>query len=120
VKAYQDGKDPKNQPLINAMLRAAATLRNLLEELRRKVGDAIAYPFEHADENVTLARFVFPASLPESNDIGGLLEASGEALDRLAGLYRRALGRLAVTVEEVERALGLTPIAVEETETKPV
>jgi predicted Zn finger-like uncharacterized protein len=119
VQAYQAGKDPKNEPLINAMLRAAAGLRDRLEESRWKVGDAIDYPFEHADENVTLAKFAFPPRLPEKDDIGGLLEASGEALDRVSGLYHRALGRLAVTAEEVERALGLPPIPVDAPDERP-
>jgi Zn-dependent protease with chaperone function len=114
VQAYHAGKDQKNEPLINAMLRAAAGLHDVLEESRWKIGNAIDYPFEHADENVTLAKFAFPTLVPEKNDIGGLMNASGEALDRIAGLYRRALGRLAVTAEEVERALGLLPIRVDQ------
>ena len=113
LQAYQAGKDPKNQPLVNAVLRAAAGLRDRLEESRWKLGDAIDYPFEHADENVTLAKFAFPPLLPEKDDISGLLEAGGEALDRVSGLYQRALGRLAVTAEEVERALGLPPIPID-------
>ena len=114
LQAYEAGKDPKNQPLINAVLRAAAGLRDRLEEVRWKVGDAIDYPFEHADEDVTLARFALPSVLPEKDDISALMSASGEAIDRLAGLYRRALGRLAVTAEEVERRLDLPPITVDE------
>ncbi len=113
LQAYQAGKDPKNQPLVNAVLRAAAGLRDRLEESRWKLGDAIDYPFEHADENVTLAKFAFPPLLPEKDDISGLLEAGGEALTRVSGLYQRALGRLAVTAEEVERALGLPPIPID-------
>jgi Zn-dependent protease with chaperone function len=114
LEVHQEGKDPKNEPRTNAVLRAAATLRDRLEESRWKVGDAIDYPFEHADENVTLAKFAFPSLLPQKDDISGLLEASGEAFNRLAGLYQRALGRLAVTAEEVERALDLPPIPIDE------
>ncbi len=109
LQAFEAGKDPKNQPLINAILRAAASLRDRLDEFRWKVGDAIDYPFEHADENVSLAKFALPAVLPEKDDIGALLEASGEAIDRVAGLYRRTLGRLAVTAEEVETRTGSAP-----------
>jgi hypothetical protein len=112
LESHQASKDPKNEPLVNAVLRAAATLRDRLE-FRWKVGDAIDYPFEHADEHVTLAKFAFPQLVPQKDDIGGLLEASGEALNRLAGLYQRAIGRLAVTAEEVERALGLEPIPID-------
>ena len=114
VQAYQAGKGEKNPALINAVLRAAARLRDVLEEFRWKVGDAIEYPFEHAREGVTLARFALPAVLPAKEEVGRLMDASGEAIERLVGLYRRALGRLAVTAEEVEKALGLPPIAVDD------
>ena len=116
LQAYEVGKAPKNQPLINAVLRASASLRDELETFRRKLGDAIDYPFEHADENVTLAKFALPPVLPANDNVGDLLDASGEAINRLAVLYFRALGRLAVTAEEVEHAVGLPPIAVEEPE----
>jgi hypothetical protein len=111
---YHAAGDPKDQPRINAVLRAAAALRDHLEETRWKVGDSIEYPFEHADENVTLGRFAFPPLIPAKDDIGALIEASGEALSRLVGLHRRALGRVALAALEVERALGLPPIVVDE------
>jgi hypothetical protein len=102
-----------NERRINAALRAAGLLRGQLEEIRRKVGEVVYYPFEHASKHVTLARFAFPAVLPAENDLSGLLDAANEALERLAGAYRRALGRLVVSAEEVERVLGLPPIQVE-------
>ena len=99
----------KSQPLINACLRAARQLHDRLEEFRWKVGDTLSYPFEHAQEDATLARFALPR-VPESDNIGELLQATHDALERLTTLYRRALGRLTVTAEEVERALGLPPL----------
>jgi predicted Zn finger-like uncharacterized protein len=116
IEVYNAGNDPKNQPRINAILRAGSDLRDRLEETRWKVGDGIAYPFEHAREDVLLGQFAFPPLIPAKDDIGGLMEASGEAIDRLAQLHGRALGRLALAAEEVERALGLPPIVVEEAE----
>jgi hypothetical protein len=113
IQAYQAGNNPKDQPRINAVLRAAASLRDRLEETRWKVGDGIAYPFEHADEAITLGKFAFPSLIPAKDDVGGLLDTAGEAIDRLARLYGRALGRLALAAEEVERAMDLPPIAVE-------
>jgi hypothetical protein len=114
IEVYNAGNDPKNQPRINAILRAGSDLRDRLEETRWKVGDGIAYPFEHASEDVSLGQFAFPPLIPSKDDIGGLMEASGEVIDRLARLHGRALGRLALAAEEVERALGLPPIVVEE------
>jgi predicted Zn finger-like uncharacterized protein len=114
IQVYNAAKEPQNQARINAVLRAAATLRDRLEETRWKVGDGIGYPFEHADEDMTLGKFAFPPLIPAKDDISGLMEASGEVVDRLVGVCGRALGRLALAAEEVERALGLPPIVVEE------
>ena len=116
VSRCAGGNTETNQPLVNAVLRAASDLRDRLQELRSKVGDTIDYPFEHAREDITLGRFALPTVLPEKSDVVELLETAGAAIDRLLGLYRRALGRLTVTAEEVERVLGLEPIAIDEGE----
>ncbi|MHC5540605.1 M48 family metalloprotease, partial [Singulisphaera rosea] len=110
LELHRGDKDANNEPLINAILRGASRLRDNLEELRWRVGDLIDYPFEHAKEDMTLARFALPQILPEKNDIGGLLDVTNMALERLFTLYRRALGRLTVTAEEVEHVVGLKPI----------
>jgi len=114
VARYSAGKNEKNQPLINAILRGASDLRDKLEELRWKVGEAVDYPFEHANEDISVGRFALPPVLPDKDDVGGLLEVAEAAIDRLLNLYRRALGRLTVTAEEVERVLGLEPIEIDE------
>jgi Zn-dependent protease with chaperone function len=110
TNAYQAAKDPKPQSTINGLLRAAETTRGALEGVQSKVSDSIAYPFQHAQEEITLRRFALSRELPDKTDIGGVLQMSDEVVNRLHGLYLRALGRLAVTAEEVERALGLPPI----------
>jgi hypothetical protein len=104
VQVYQAANDPKDQARINAILRAASSLRDRLEETRWKVGDGIACPSEHAVEHITLGKFAFPPAIPAKDDIGDLLEASREANDRLARLHGRALGRLALAAKELERA----------------
>ena len=116
VARCTEGNNAANQPLINAVLRGAGDLSERLRELRSKLGDTIDYPFEHAREDITLGRFALPAVLPAETDVVGLLETANTAIDRLMGLYRRALGRLTVTAEEVERVLGLGPIAIDEAE----
>lgn len=110
IEMYNDGKNETNQPLINAVLRGASDLHDRLDSLRLRVGDNLYYPFEHAQEDITLGRFALPAALPSKDDIGGLFETADAAIDRLMDLYQRALGRLTVTAEEVERVLGLEPI----------
>ncbi len=116
LEAIQASKNQRDEPLFDAITRAASTLYQSLDEFRWKVGDTIYYPFEHAEEDITLARFALPDALPDRNDVAGLLAASQEAIDRLSILYIRALGRLAVTAEEVERALGLAPIPLPQSE----
>jgi len=112
--AWQKTKRANDEKVTKSILRGAGALAESLETLRWKVGDTIYYPFEHAQENVTLARFVLPDTIPQKEDIDGLLQLSDAALDRLSGLYSRALGRLALTAEEVERVLGLSPIEFED------
>jgi len=106
----------QGDPFMNAVCRAAGILREHLERLRSKVSDTIEYPFEHAQEGITLGRFAFGTSLPAQSDVDGLLSRAEEASDRLLGLYPRALGRLTVTAEEVERVLGLKPIGFDDTD----
>jgi Zn-dependent protease with chaperone function len=92
---------------INAMMRAGARLHEQLLELRRKVGDQLNYPFELASEDTSLSCFAFPSGLPGQGDVGTVWEVFNDVVARLEGLYCRALGRLAVAAEEVERVLSL-------------
>jgi len=41
LSIYQQGKNEQNQPLINAILRAARRLHELLEEFRWRIGDTV-------------------------------------------------------------------------------
>jgi hypothetical protein len=112
VGFYQMTNGEKNEPLKNAILRAAGVLRDRLEDQRWKIGDLIDYPFEHAQEQLGLSRFILP-DVPAKDDVGGLLQTAAEAGQRLDITYARALGRLTFAAEEVERALGLPPIECE-------
>jgi hypothetical protein len=113
LQVYAGRKKPDDLALVNAILRASDRLLTLLEELRWTVGDTIYYPFEHAQEDLTLARYALPRTFPPNDDVVDVLSTADLALDRVLGLYHRALGRLTVACEEVERALGLPPIEVE-------
>lgn len=113
-ETFQKGNNAKNPTLINAILRAGSRLSDRLHELRWKIGDTIAYPFEHAQAEMTLARFILPPVLPQKDEIAELLQVSDQAVEKLLTLHRRVLGRLAVTAEEVERTVGLSPLAVEQ------
>ena len=113
LQAYEANNDPKNQPRINAVLRAASALHDRLEETRWKVGDGIDYPFEHAQEDVTLGKFAFPPLIPAKDDIGGLLEAPA----RRSTAWRASIAAPSGGSPWPPRkssALGLPPIEVEE------
>ena len=100
--------------LINAVLRAARNLDDQLTQIHAKL-PPIPYTFEHAQADISVARFVL-AGVPDPQDISGLFEATSGAEDRLTDLQRRCLGGLAVAVEEVEKALklpALRPIEAE-------
>ena len=116
AEMYQSAHDPKPQPTINGVLRAAENVRNALEGARSEVPNSIDYPFEHAQEDITLAQFAFSHALPDKDNIGGLLQTSEEVINHLHSLYLRSLGRLALTAEMVEQALGLPPLEVAETD----
>jgi hypothetical protein len=101
-----------NHPgLSNAILRAGQTLHERLQRLQARISDSLPYPFEHAQENISLRRFALPL-IPPKESIGDLVSAAAEAVEKLGTLYTRVLGRLAVTAEEVERALGLPPLTI--------
>ena len=111
INLYQSGKNDKDQAMINALLRGTRHLHDRLTRLKWKIGDAVAYPFEHAHAGVTLGRFLLP-TLPEIEDVGGVIQTASETQDRLVDLHRRVLGRLTATAEAVERAIGLPPVEI--------
>ena len=108
---FQAGKNDKDQAMINALLRGGRKLHDRLTSLKWKVGDLIAYPFEHAQAGITLGRYALP-NLPPAEALGDLFQTGTEAQDRLIDLHRRVLGRLAATAEAVERAIGLPPVEI--------
>ena len=101
--------DQQNEKLRNAVLRAGRTLAEALAETKGKLGDMIAYPFDHASGIVSLSQYALP-SVPAPDDIGALLEAAGTAIDKVIPLHCRMAGRLVLAAEEVEKSLGLDPL----------
>lgn len=112
LSIYNEGNNQGNQPLINAVLRTAAMLHERLEEFKWKVGDIVEYPFEHAQEEISLGRYVL-AIVPPKDEIGLLLQAADDSVKRMIMTYGRALGRLTHAAEEVEQMLGLPPLESE-------
>ena len=107
--ANQLSEDRHNEPLLRAAMKAAGEARVRIVELKSAVGAIVAYPFAHAREDTTLYAYAFPEGQPTENAFSAALETADTAGERLMELYGRLLGRLALTVEAVEHALGLEP-----------
>lgn len=99
----------QNERIFNAVRRGGKRLRDVLQELGWKLGNSVAYPFEHGDGQVSLGQYALPR-VPNPDDINGLLNATGQAVDKTIALYYRVLGRLTLAAEEVEKAIGLKPL----------
>jgi len=91
--------------LVEKIIQNAERLHGQLTEISKALG-AERYPFDHAKGDITLKEFAIP-EIPSQRDIGAVMHASGEAFAKLAPLYTRLLGRLALAAEMAETALGL-------------
>jgi Zn-dependent protease with chaperone function len=100
-------KGAASPPLVDACLRASRRFRDELQEFQSKIGPTMPYPFEHAQADISLVKFLLPF-IPEPEAVGDLFNLGGEAIEKTVTLYRRILGRLAVTTESVETAIGIT------------
>lgn len=95
----------KGKTLGKAIVDQLGRVHGCLREIQQALAMA-PYPFEHAKGPHTLADYVLP-SLPESEDVGGVLQAAGETLETLGRLYIRMVGELVLVAEEIEALLGL-------------
>jgi Zn-dependent protease with chaperone function len=109
LQKFHSGNNEKNEPLINAILRAGHALNEDLTRFRTRLPIGIDYPFDHAREDMTIGKFILER-VPDAKDIGELMDAMSGASDRLFDLQKRCLGALAVAVLEVETALKLPPL----------
>jgi predicted Zn finger-like uncharacterized protein len=108
-----------SESLVNAVLRASGALHESLTLLQTRLGTHEPYPFEHARDDMTLARHILPPSLPTPRDAYDLYQVAQGAMGRVSEVYGRTLSRLAVAAEAVESALGLEPIPIPEPKSPP-
>jgi hypothetical protein len=109
----------QNQKLINAALRGGRGVHDALEALKTNAGGSIPYPFEHAQESITVARFLLP-EIPGHDNLSGLIEASQGAVENLISLQVRVIGRVILAVEAVEHTLGIRSRSSKTTSTSDV
>ena len=93
---------------LHSIFKLSDLLESGLFSLRQKLS-SLQYPFEHNQENITLADFSVDY-MPENDDLLGMYYTSIEMYDRLTQLYFRILGQLISIVEQVEITAGLEPL----------
>jgi len=100
ILGLQVKPDRANPRLGAAIQDHFGLLLEQLKELHRGLRCA-EYPFDHAEPEITLARFVIPA-MPPANDYGGLIGATEQAVQRMNEVYERLLGCLIWLAEQGE------------------
>ncbi len=95
-----------HEPLIQQILGQMKRMYDLIQSLRGGLQDH-PYPLEHADGEISLARYLFEEQELNEQDPGQLCGAAEVAFHRLWPLYSRCLGRLTLFAEDVEQVLGL-------------
>ena len=101
-----------HEPLINSLLATADQLNQTLREVRESFR-RVAYPFDHADANMSLGKYLV-AELPVKGQLGMTHGVGTEFLDRFVHVYHRILSCLAISAEQVESALELSSLTKEE------
>ena len=92
--------------------KAINHLKFLLENLRnrsfgiRKEFESVDYPFDHATSDISVGAFLFDTN-PDSEDIGGILDAASNVASELPRLQFRILGQLCLVAEQLEAAIGV-------------
>lgn len=94
--------------LVNKLHNLSVDVHRLVTSLRNQLHGA-AYPLEHSRQGLTLDADVCQ-SIPAAHDIGALMSAAIDAMERATHLYPRLLGRLALVAERIEKLAGLSPL----------
>ncbi|MCZ7645626.1 MAG: M48 family metalloprotease [Planctomycetota bacterium] len=97
----------RQQEFIAEVLASCRQLQRALREIQGCF-DESPYPFDHAKKDMTLRTYLLPA-VPGEEQLGDVLRAAQEFLEKLAGLYFRLLQGLVAAAEQAEAAAGLPP-----------
>jgi Zn-dependent protease with chaperone function len=102
------GGNEKNQTLIGEILELMKRIHPQLLPLRSQC-DRLIYPFDHAEGQITVGKYVLPYP-PNSDDLGGIYNGAAHLLSSLANVYSRSVGRLCEIAELVEAERGFQPL----------
>jgi Zn-dependent protease with chaperone function len=97
-------RDPYNEHKIERFNQLMTMLRAWGDEFERHLQD-IPYPFEHAIASLSVSAYLHK-ELPGAAGPTYQCERTGAILSRVHDLYARALGRVALDAEEVERVVA--------------
>ena len=103
LSQVQPGQNP--QSLIDTCLWHSRQCSDLLRAIHSSLRPA-AYPYSHAQKQVTVAQFVTTA-LPPGEEVVAVHNAADSAVDAVYALYVRLISDLAARAEKVEESLGL-------------
>ena len=99
----------ENKHLVKTIVTTMEAIRRHLEGMRRRL-HTVRYPLDHAKGEISIGDYMID-ELPAVDDLGATYGAGQKALQTLPSLYVRLMARLAQVAEEVERVLGLEPLA---------
>lgn len=99
----------EHEKLINVVLIESRELSRRIGVMRNQLS-SIAYPFAEGKAKSVGEHFV--PVVPGENDVGDVYQAVGRCIDRHEEFVNRLLSRLVVVAQEVETALGLEPMAM--------
>ena len=92
----------------DAVLERIPRVVDCLANLSNQVDPAI-YPFQHAEEGMTLHKFVIPR-VPDKTSFSDVLDTAHTALEHFYALHDRVYARLARIAEAAEQDAGLAPL----------
>jgi Zn-dependent protease with chaperone function len=101
-------KNRQNRRLIEKILDQMERLHTRLTLVQKKMRKR-DYPFNTDMMNLTLVEYAMP-TVPDDDDLMGLVGATSNLYDKLAGLQVRIFARLAHTAEQIETILGMPPL----------
>ena len=94
--------------LFKELMNRMDTVYRRLREIRRELGNQ-PYPLDHADEDMTMRKYVIP-TLPDKENLGEIMECTGSVLSQLGTVQQRLFARLALAAEKVEAIFGMEPL----------
>ncbi len=98
----------RNEGLVREIIEQTRRVRSQLGELKTSF-DRIDYPFDHASGAISVSTYLMKM-IPQEEQIGEVLQAAGDVIDNITGLYGRAISRLCMVAEVVEADLGYSPL----------